>query len=66
MESEDNADQISLENYDDPATFLIMKRNDSIALVSWQFHMINMLISDDPLEYAYKFADECDRHKPTV
>lgn len=65
METEDDAEQISLENYDEPAAFLISNR-DNIGIPCWQFNLLQMVMSDDPLEYAYRFAEERDIHKPVA
>jgi hypothetical protein len=64
MEMEDNSEQVSLENYDEPASFLLSGKKDNIALPSWQYHLIQMVLSDDPLVYAHKFAEERDINKP--
>jgi hypothetical protein len=54
--SSDSPEEINLENYDNPIAFL-MGNKSKILLPSWQFHLMQMSLTNDPLEYISKFIN---------
>lgn len=54
---ETNIEEVDLLDYDNPAAFLMSNRKN-IQLPNWQFHLMQMSFSEDPLEYLHKFIQE--------
>jgi hypothetical protein len=54
--SSEESEEINLEIYDNPIAFL-MGNKRKILLPSWQFHLMQMSLSNDPLEYISKFIN---------
>lgn len=52
--TEGEIQEINLENYNNPAAFL-MANKQKIMIPSWQFHLMQMSMSDDPLGYISRF-----------
>lgn len=55
-EFSDNAEELDLMDYENPATILMANR-DNIKMISWQYHLIQMTLSEDPLSYVASFLE---------
>lgn len=57
---EDDAKSLDLQEYDNPIGFLMTNR-ENIKIPIWQYHLLQMSISSDPLIYIKKFLEENER-----
>jgi len=55
-----DVEDINLIDYNNPSAFLMSNRKN-IQLPIWQFHLIQMTLSEDPLEYLYKFIQDNEK-----
>lgn len=56
-EHSDNVEDINLIEYEFPMT-LMMSNRKNISILSWQYHLVQMTLSKDPIMYLSKFINE--------
>ncbi len=54
---EKNVEDTDLLDYDNPIAFLMSNRKN-IQIPNWQYHLMQMSLSEDPLEYLHNFIQE--------
>jgi len=54
---DEESESVDLQVYDNPAAFLMTNRKN-ISIPIWQYHLIQMAMSEDPLSYIYKFLQD--------
>lgn len=57
---ENNAKDINLMDYESPVP-LLMTNRENIRIPSWQYNLIQMSLSEDPLIYLYNFIIEYEQ-----
>jgi hypothetical protein len=56
----DDAEDINLVEYEDP-TGLLMTNRKNIRIPIWQYHLTQMVLSEDPLIYLSKFVQDYEQ-----
>lgn len=54
---EKSVEDTDLLDYDNPIAFLMSNRKN-IQIPNWQYHLMQMSLSEDPLEYLHNFIQE--------
>lgn len=54
---EDDTEEADLQDYENPVAFLMINRRN-IRMPIWQYHLIQMTLSTDPLLYIQKFLED--------
>lgn len=57
---EDNSEFTDLVEYENPATLLLMNRKN-LTIPSWQYHLIQMTLCEDPLLYLKDFIKDYEQ-----
>lgn len=57
---EDKVEFLDLTIYENPMTVLLSNR-DNLKIPLWQYHLVQMTLSDDPLEYLINFIKDYEQ-----
>lgn len=59
-EHEENAEHLDMVRYENPM-ILLMANRTNVKIPAWQYHLIQMALYEDPLEYIFNFIKDYEQ-----